>query len=140
MNTGILPMDSLQLPAVSRANLAQVAGGGKGDPNPFQFDIEQATRAGMPDVFAQGMLVVSYLGRLLHICEPEAELREFSVRFGAITRLGDRIRCSATFAERFADGGRTCVRLKLFAADREAATAKLVGEAVLALPPCDFRN
>jgi len=139
MNPGILPMDTLEMPSISRAHLAQVAGGGEGDPNPFQFDIEQATRAGMPDVFAQGMLVVSYLGRLLHICEPDAELREFSVRFGAITRLGDRIRCSARFSDRFADGGHTCVRVELLAGDH-LAKAKLVGEAVLALPPGDFRN
>jgi hypothetical protein len=88
----------------------------------------------MPDAVAQAMLVVCYLGRLLHICEPGPELREFSVRVGTIARLGDRIRCKVRFGERFVDGGRSCVRLELLAADREAAT-KLIGEAVLALPP-----
>ena len=45
----------LQLPPVDRTTLALFAGA-SGDHNPIHIDIDVARRAGMPDVFAQGML------------------------------------------------------------------------------------
>ena len=54
----------LQLPAVDRTLLALFAGA-SGDHNPIHIDIDVARRAGMPDVFAQGMLGMAWLARLL---------------------------------------------------------------------------
>ena len=45
----------LQLPPVDRTTLALFAGA-SGDHNPIHIDIDFARRAGMPDVFAHGML------------------------------------------------------------------------------------
>jgi acetyl-CoA acetyltransferase len=44
--------------------------------------------AGMPDVFAHGMLSMAYLGRFLARWAPQTHLRHFSVRFAAITPIG----------------------------------------------------
>lgn len=59
----------------------------------------------MPDVFAHGMLSAAYLGRVLtHWVEPSA-IRRLSVRFMAITQLGDEVRCQARVSEKFIQNG-----------------------------------
>ena len=47
--------------------------------------IDGAKAAGMPDVFAHGMLSMAYLGRFLTRWAPQMQLRQFAVRFAAIT-------------------------------------------------------
>src|SRR6476646_8464326 len=77
----------LALAPISRSTLALFAGG-SGDHNPIHLDIDVARRAGMDDVFAQGMLSMAYLGRLLTDAFPQSQLRSFSSRFSAITPVG----------------------------------------------------
>ena len=50
----------LELPPVDRRMLALFAGA-SGDHNPIHIDLDFARRAGMPDVFAQGMLGICLL-------------------------------------------------------------------------------
>lgn len=54
-------LPTLKLPAVDRTVLA-LFGGASGDHNPVHIDIDFARRAGMPDVFAQGMLGMAWRG------------------------------------------------------------------------------
>ena len=75
-------------PPLTRLTLALYAGA-SGDHNPIHVDLDFARRAGMPDVFAHGMLSMAYLGRLLTNWVPQQAIREFSVRFAAITQVGD---------------------------------------------------
>ena len=49
---------------ISRTTLALFAGA-SGDHNPIHIDLDVARSAGLDDVFAQGMLSMAYLGRLL---------------------------------------------------------------------------
>jgi len=83
----ILP--EMVLPAVDRALLCRFAGA-SGDLNPIHVDIDFARRAGMPDVFAHGMLGMAWLGRLLTGWRPQSCLRSFTVRFMALTHLGNQ--------------------------------------------------
>jgi acyl dehydratase len=69
---------------ISRTTLALFAGG-SGDHNPIHLDLDVARAAGMDDVFAQGMLSMAYLGRLVTDHFPQHQLRTFSTRFSAIT-------------------------------------------------------
>lgn len=78
----VLP--ELVLPAISRTTLALFAGA-SGDHNPIHLDIDVAKSAGLDDVFAQGMLSMAYLGRLLTNWVPQQQIRTFKVRFAAIT-------------------------------------------------------
>jgi acyl dehydratase len=80
---------------VDRTTLALFAGA-SGDHNPIHIDLDFARRAGMPDVFAQGMLGMAWLGRLLTRWVPQARLRRFDVRFQGITHLGHVITCRGT--------------------------------------------
>ena len=122
----------LALPALTRTTLALFAGA-SGDHNPIHIDIDFARAAGMPDVFAHGMLSMAWLGRLLTNWAPQRNLREFSVRFSAITHVGERIVCTGLVTDKFERDGERLVRVAVATAN-EAGEVKLAGDAVVALP------
>ena len=122
-------LPSLDMAPINRAQLALFAGA-SGDHNPIHIDTDFARKAGMPDVFAHGMLGMAWVGRLVTQWAPMAELREFNVRFAGITHLGNAVRCTGSVTEKL-DGKR--VRVALQSANQFGQT-KIVGEAVVALP------
>ena len=126
----VLP--ELTLPPVSRAALALFAGA-SGDHNPAHIDLDVARAAGMPDVFAQGMLGMAWLGRLLTDWAPQSRLRKFDVRFEGITHLGNAIRCTGKVVEKLDHNGERCVRVELASAN-QYGQVKIVGAALVALP------
>ncbi|MEN7527371.1 MULTISPECIES: MaoC family dehydratase [unclassified Cupriavidus] len=113
---------------LSRLTLALYAGA-SGDHNPIHVDLDFAKRAGMPDVFAHGMLSMAYLGRLLTNWVPQEAIREFSVRFAAITHVGDVVSCSGVVTEKDAAAG--TVRIALSTCNQQGEI-KLAGEALIA--------
>ena len=125
-------LPALQLPPVDRTTLALFAGA-SGDHNPIHIDIDVARRAGMPDVFAQGMLGMAWLGRVVTAWTPQSRLRRFDARFQGITHLGNAICCSGRVVEKLEHGGERCVRIELRSAN-QYGQAKIVGEALVALP------
>lgn len=138
MNTPVEPrvgdtVPPLTLPAIKRETLALFAGA-SGDHNPMHIDLDMAREAGMPDVFAQGMLPMAYLGRFLTQWQPQAQLRSFGVRFAAMTQLREEITCSGQVTEVFDAEGGTSVRLSITAAN-QAGETRLSGEAVVAIQP-----
>lgn len=122
---------SLTLPPISRFTLALYAGA-SGDHNPIHIDSDFAKKAGMPDVFAHGMLSMAYLGRMLTNWQPQLQLIKFNSRFSAITQLYDVIACSGKVVELFETNGKQHARLEVVAAN-ENGTTTLLGEAVVAL-------
>ena len=69
------PCRRLTLPPINRTTLALFAGA-SGDHNQIHIDIDFARQAGMPDVFAHGMLSMAYLGRLLTQWVDQRQLRQ----------------------------------------------------------------
>lgn len=126
------PLPTLQLPPVNRTTLA-LFGGASGDHNPIHIDTDFARRAGMPDVFAQGMLGMAWLGRVITGWAPQSRLRRYDARFQGITHLGHAMSCSGRVVEKLAHGGERCVRIALTSTNQFGQT-KIVGEALLALP------
>ena len=122
----------LALPPLTRTTLALYAGA-SGDHNPIHIDIDFARAAGMPDVFAHGMLSMAWLGRLLTNWTAQRNLREFSVRFYAMTQVGERIVCTGRVAEKLERDGERLVRVTVATAN-EAGEVKVAGDALLALP------
>lgn len=125
-------LPELALPPVDRTTLALFAGA-SGDHNPIHIDVDFARRAGMPDVFAHGMLGMAWLGRLLTGWAPQSQLRRFDARFQGITQLGNAIRCRGRVVEKLELNGERCVRIELHSANQFGQT-KIVGEALVALP------
>ena len=122
----------LELPAITRHTLALYCGA-SGDHNPIHVDSDFAKSAGMPDVFAHGMLSAAWLGRLLTGWVPQSAIRSLDIRFAAITHVGERITCTGKVTEVYEDGGRRFARLQL-ATTNQDGMVKLTGEALVALP------
>lgn len=116
---------------ISRLALALYAGA-SGDHNPIHVDLDFAKKAGKNDVFAHGMLSMAYLARLVTDWVPQTALRSYSVRFAAITHVGDRITCSGKVVEKLEQEGERRVRLQVTTVNQDGEI-KLVGEAVIAL-------
>lgn len=121
------------LPAgeISRTTLALFAGA-SGDHNPIHIDLDVAQSAGLTDVFAHGMLSMAYLGRLLtNWVAPEA-IRDYGVRFAAVTPVNSEPTARAHIvAIDTVDGEhRVTLALSVTLAD---GTVTLSGDAVVAL-------
>ncbi|MDI1302958.1 MAG: MaoC family dehydratase [bacterium] len=121
----------LKLPPINRTTLALFAGA-SGDHNPIHIDIDFARKAGLPDVFAHGMLSMAWLGRLLTNWAPQTQLREINARFAGITHLGHVITCSACVLEKFEKEGEQRVKVEIQTAN-QYGEVKILGDAVIAL-------
>jgi acyl dehydratase len=121
----------LTLEAINRTTLALFAGASN-DHNAIHIDTDYARKAGMPDVFAHGMLSMAYLGRLLTLWVDQRKLRDFGVRFVGITHLGHRITCTGRVTEKFEADGEQRVRLEIQTANQYGET-RILGDAVVAL-------
>lgn len=118
-------------PPISRLTLALFAGA-SGDHNPIHVDLDAAKSAGVPDVFAHGMLSMAYLGRLLTNWAPQENLRSYRVRFAAITPVHGQPTCTGRVSaiEEVDGERRATVELAVTLAD---GTTTLSGEAVIAI-------
>src|SRR5215203_1929182 len=126
--TDLKPGDALpplQLPPITRHQLALYCGA-SGDHNPIHVDIDFAKSAGMPDVFAHGMLSAAWLGRLLTDWVPQSAIRSLDIRFAAITHVGETITCTGKVAEKFEQYGQRLVRLQVSTANQDGVV-KLTG-------------
>ncbi|HQO28644.1 MAG TPA: MaoC family dehydratase [Accumulibacter sp.] len=124
-------LPELTLPPVTRATLALYAGA-SGDHNPIHIDIDMARKAGMPDVFAHGMLSMAWLSRFLTGWQPQTQLRTWSVRFLGITHLGDKMTCSGRVVEVFEEGGEQRAKLEIQTSNQNGEV-KIAGEAIVGL-------
>jgi acyl dehydratase len=112
---------------ISRATLALFAGA-SGDHNPIHLDLDVARSAGLDDVFAQGMLSMAYLGRLLTNWVPQERLRSWRVRFAAITPV--HAQPTGTGRVLAVTDGLAALELQVTLAD---GTVTLTGDAVVDL-------
>lgn len=117
----------LKADPISRATLALFAGA-SGDHNPIHIDLDAARAAGLDDVFAQGMLSMAYLGRLLTGWVPQQRLRSWRVRFAAITPVHGEPVCTGRVTA--VSDGQATVELTVTLAD---GTVTLAGDAVVDL-------
>jgi acyl dehydratase len=116
---------------ISRTTLALYAGA-SGDHNPAHIDIDFAKKAGLPDVFAHGMLSFGVLTRVVTQWAGVGRLREFGARFVSITQVHDKVTCTATVTERFEQDGEERVRLAVVARAQDGRET-LNGDAVVAI-------
>jgi acyl dehydratase len=125
----VLP--EMRLPTVDRKTLAIFAGA-SGDLNPIHIDIDFARRAGMPDVFAHGMLGMAWLGRLVTQWRPQSHLRRFDVRFMGITHLGNQPVLTGRVLEILSQGKDQLARVQV-EMHNQHGEVKIQGEALVAL-------
>ena len=117
-------LESLTKQTITKVQLVKYAGA-SGDFNPLHTDDEFAQKVGMDGVIAHGMLVMGFLGEyVMGIAGDFAEPSRFRMRFGAVTRPGDRITCSAIVEKVYEEVGVRFVDLALKA---EKAPGEVVG-------------
>ena len=121
----------LTLAPIDRTTLALFCGA-SGDPNPIHIDLDMARRAGMPDVFAHGMLSMAYLARLLTSWVDQRQLRQFNARFAGITHLGHRITCIGRVVDKLDVAGEPRVKVELQTVN-QYGEVKILGDAQIAL-------
>lgn len=126
-------LPGFQAPPISRHTLALYCGASS-DYNPIHVDIDFARSAGMPDVFAHGMLGMAYLAHVLTAVAPMSALRSYGVRFVAVTHVGDSLCCTAQVAGIVERNGERIAQLSLSAVDQKQQI-KLLGDAEIALSP-----
>ena len=114
---------------ITRTTLA-LFGGASGDHNPIHVDIDFAKKAGMPDVFAHGMLSMAFLAQLLTNWVGQDQIREYGVRFTAITPVLATVTCTGKVTEKFAQDGEPCLKIEV-SAEVDDGTKTLVGDAVI---------
>jgi acyl dehydratase len=122
-------LPSLVTPAINRITLSMYAGA-SGDNNPIHVDIDFARRAGMPDVFAHGMLSMAYMGRLLTNWIPQEKIIQFKARFVGITHVGNQLTCTAKVVEQLEFEGKPVLRIELCAAT-QYGDVKTLGDALI---------
>jgi acyl dehydratase len=122
---------SKYFPPITRTTLALYAGA-SGDHNAVHIDVDAAKAADFDDVFAQGMLVMAYMGRAITEAVPQDRLREFTARFLAITQLGAELSCVGKSGEPYEEGDERRVAIDLEMRDQNGQV-KLMGRAVVAL-------
>jgi acyl dehydratase len=120
-------LPALEIGRITRTDLALFAGG-SGDHNPIHLDLDVARTAGLDDVFAQGMLSMAYLARLLTDHVPQSRIRELSTRFVAITPVGAEPVCTAEVLA--VEGSLVTLTLQVALAD---GTVTLAGQATLSV-------
>lgn len=121
----------LALPPVDRAMLA-LFGCASGDLNPIHIDLDFARKAGMPDVFAQGMLGMAWMARALTAWAPQSRLRRLDARFVGITHLGHHITVTGRIMEIVEIEGERCARIELGNTNQYGQTV-ITGEALIAI-------
>ena len=92
-------LPSYTKPPITKVQLVKYAGA-SGDFNPLHTDDEFAQKIGMQGVIAHGMLVMGFLGEyVMKLVGDVAQVKQFSMRFGAMTVPGDAITCTAQVKE-----------------------------------------
>lgn len=82
-------------PPITREQLKQYAQA-SGDLNPLHTDDEFAKKLGLPSAIAHGMLIMGQLGKYANALAGEtAIVKQFTMRFGAMTFPNEEISCSA---------------------------------------------
>lgn len=124
-------LPDLHFGPITRAMLALYAGA-SGDHNPIHIDSDFAREAGLPDVFAQGMLSFGPLARAVTRWAGIERLREVGTRFNAMTQVHDLVTCRAAVVDRFERDGEQLARLTIIATAQDGRIT-LSGDATIAI-------
>lgn len=124
-------LPALTVGPITRRDLALFAGASN-DYNALHIDIDAARDAGMDDVFAQGMLPMAYLARVLTDLVPQSCIRSWGVRFGAITHVAETLVLGGTVRSVEVCGSERHVHVDLKVTNT-SGEVKLAGDAVLAI-------
>jgi len=112
-----------ELPALAKAPIDRVQlsryAGASGDFNPVHVDEVYAKGAGMPSVYAPGMLIMGFLGQLISDWARGAQLRKYHVKFIKIVWPSDTVVCKGRVTDRWGENGRYFAEVDLWAENQK---------------------
>ena len=103
-----------------------------GDHNQIHTDLDFAKKSGLPNVIAHGMLVMSFLGRMLTNAVPHSNIVNFSVQFSNMTYLDQALQCSGKVIERSCVDDKEVISVKLIVKDM-VGQKKLIGQSSISI-------
>ena len=122
-------LPSLTLGPIDQADLVLYANA-SGDQNPIHIDQDFAKKSGLPDVIAHGMLIMSYLGRLLTNAVPQSQIKNFSVQFSNMTHLNQKVICTGKVLEKNSIDNKEVVTVSLKVEDLQGEK-KIIGQVII---------
>ena len=101
-----------------------------GDQNPIHINQNFAKKSGLPNVIAHGMLIMSYLGRLLTNFIPQSSIKNFTVQFSNMTHLNQQVICTGKVLEKNSIDNKEVVTISLKVEDLQGEK-KIIGKAII---------
>ncbi|ARK26429.1 3-hydroxyacyl-ACP dehydratase (plasmid) [Sporosarcina sp. P37] len=83
-------LETLQKEEITHTQIVRYAGA-SGDFNPIHTVVPFAQEAGLGDVIAHGMMIMGFVGQAIDGWFPTDQLENFTARFKAMTRPGEKI-------------------------------------------------
>lgn len=83
-------LETFQKEEITHTQIVRYAGA-SGDFNPIHTVVPFAKEAGLGDVIAHGMMIMGFVGQAIEGWFPSDRLEDFTVRFKAMTRPGEKI-------------------------------------------------
>ena len=123
------PLPTLTVGPINQDDLVLYANA-SGDQNPIHIDQNFAKKSGLPDVIAHGMLIMSYLGRLLTNSVPQYQIKNFNVQFSNMTYVNQKIICTGKVFEKNSTDGEETVTVALKVEDQQGEK-KIIGKATI---------
>ena len=123
------PLPTLTVGPINQDDLVLYANA-SGDQNPIHIDQNFAKKSGLPDVIAHGMLIMSYLGRLLTNSVTQSQIMNFSVQFSNMTHINEKIICNGKVLEKNSVEGKEIVTIALKVEDQQGEK-KIIGKATI---------
>ena len=116
------PVPPFVVENLTRTDIVRYAGA-SGDFNPMHHDQTFAEKAGLPTVFAHGMLNAGFVSKCISDYVGRENLRKFKVRFATRVWPGDTITCKGSVTKKYEDGGKHFIEGDLVALNQKGETA-----------------
>src|SRR6201988_949943 len=126
------PIPTIKIDNVSRPDFVKYAGA-SGDFTPLHYDQTFVEAAGIPTVFAMGMLNAGILSRLVTDYAGLENLRKYKVRFATRVWPGDSVTCKGKVTKKAVENGEHLIEGEVAALNQKGEVA-IQGSFRAALP------
>ena len=122
-------LPALRTKPIEHTTLVRYAGA-SGDFNPIHTDPAFAEKVGLGGTIAHGMFTMAQVGRMVSAWVNPIQIREFGVKFKAMSKPGQTLICTGTVKKKKEDEGKKLITVSVQAAD-ENGEVKAAGDLVV---------
>ncbi|KAB2931344.1 MAG: dehydratase [Leptonema illini] len=122
-------LPALRTKPIEHMTLVRYAGA-SGDFNPIHTDPAFAEKVGLGGTIAHGMFTMAQVGRMVSAWVNPIQIREFGVKFKAMSKPGQTLICTGTVKKKKEGEGKKLITVSVQAAD-ENGEVKAAGDLVV---------